>query len=168
MNAGAFGVSISDYLIELDVMDKFGIVHTLNRDAAGFVYRAAPGLIGKIVLNVKFLFEKGNPKNINSAIEDTIADRFRRNVMTLPSAGSVFKNPPGNFAAKLIESVNGKGLAVGGVEISQLHANFIINTRGGTSTDIIKLIKEIRNRVYEKHGIYLELELRILGFEESN
>ena len=100
-------------------------------------------------------------------VEETITERFKRNVMTLPSAGSVFKNPEGHHAARLIESVGGKGMSMGGVEISLHHANFIVNSRGGTAADITALIKNIRGLVRDRFGISLDLELRTIGFDDD-
>jgi UDP-N-acetylmuramate dehydrogenase len=167
MNCGAFGMSISDHLATVNVMNSDGCLQTLSRADIGFQYRSAPGLAGKIVLEATFVLPRGNRTEIIHIIEETITDRFRRNVMTLPSAGSVFKNPQGNFAAKLLESVGAKGLTEGGVEVSPHHANFIVNARGGSATDIVSLIRRLRGMVEEQHGIKLELEVRTLGFEDE-
>lgn len=165
MNGGAFRTSISDFLTSVDVMDLNGDVSTLSRDEIGFAYRSAPGLRDKIILSAVFNLDRDRPESIIKAVEETITDRYRRHVMTLPSAGSVFKNPSGMFAAKLIESAGGKGMRMGGVEISRNHANFIINNRGGTSSDIVALIGKVRELVEEQYNVSLYLELRTLGFE---
>lgn len=165
MNGGAFRTSISDFLTSVEVMDLNGKIAVLRREEVNFEYRSAPGLKDKIILGAIFELDSDRPETIMKAIEETITDRYRRNVMTLPSAGSVFKNPPGMFAAKLIESVGGKGIRMGGVEVSPNHANFIVNDRGGTSSDIVNLIRKVRGLVEEQYDVSLYLELKTLGFE---
>ncbi len=165
MNCGAFGVHISDHLVELEVMDFQGTVKNLLKSDIEFGYRSALGLAGQIVLRAVFQPGKDKPASIRKKIEETIAERHRRNVMSLPSAGSVFRNPSGHFAAQLLESVGAKGMRVGGAEVSSHHANFIINTRGGSAGDIVELIGRLRGIVHERYGIDLKLELRTVGFD---
>jgi len=165
MNAGAFGKSISDHLLEVTGSTPAGDVATLVKDQIGFGYRVAPGLKEVAVFTAQFAFPEGEPTEILRGVEETIAERHRRNVMTLPSAGSVFKNPPGGFAAKMVEAVGAKGMREGGVEVSGLHANFIVNTRGGSAADILNLIRRIRGLVRAKFGALLDLEVRTIGFE---
>ncbi len=164
MNAGAFGMSISDCLVEATVVDKNGVTTVIKKDDVGFGYRSAPGIAGKTVTETIFHLKKEHKSRIIRTVESTITDRFRRNVMTLPSAGSVFKNPIGGFSAKMVEAVGGKGLREGGVEVSQLHGNFIVNTGAGNASDIVKLINRIRSMVRERFDVSLELEVRTLGF----
>ncbi|MFC2150493.1 UDP-N-acetylmuramate dehydrogenase [Calditrichota bacterium] len=165
MNCGAFRGSISDHLLSVEVMNYEGEAYEMLPKEICFAYRQAPGLSDKIVLFAEFDLSLSNVKEVLAATEETITERFRRNVMTLPSAGSVFKNPEGNFSAKLIESVGGKGMSYGGAEVSQLHANFIVNARGGTAADIVTLIEMVRDKVYKEHEILLEMEVRRLGFD---
>lgn len=167
MNAGAFGSSISQQLIKAKVMDYKGNVFDLSPIQINFGYRSAPGFANLIILKGHFVLNSTSPRQAIEEVEATITERFRRNVMTLPSAGSVFKNPPGHFAAKLIESVGGKGMREGGVEISSLHSNFILNTRGGTAQDIVRLIQRIRQLVWKAYGVNLQLEIKTLGFKEA-
>jgi UDP-N-acetylmuramate dehydrogenase len=165
MNCGAFGTFISDHLKSLRVMDYSGEANDLARDVIEFGYRTAPGLAGRIVLGAEFELEYDKPRQTLRLIEETIAERYRRNVMTLPSAGSTFRNPTGHFAARLLESVGAKGMKVGGVEVSAQHANFIVNTSGGSAADIAALIRKLRELVYKNHQIELKLELRTIGFD---
>ena len=167
MNCGAFGATISDNLIDLFVMDMNGSVIRMSKDNVSFTYRRAPGLVGKTVLKAGFRMTFAAPEDVIRVVEETVTERFRRNVMSLPSAGSVFKNPPGHFAARLVEAAQGKGMSVGGVEVSELHANFIVNRRGGTASDIIELIRRLRRLVRQHYGIELELELRTIGFKDG-
>jgi len=167
MNAGAFGMAISDHLLEATVVDAAGEMITVPKQTIGFGYRSAPGFLGRTITGAKFILTKSSKRKVIREVENTITDRFRRNVMTLPSAGSVFKNPTGGFSAKMVEAVGGKGLKEGGVEVSQLHANFIINSGSGTAQDIVRLIKRIRSLVHAQFGVLLEMEVRTLGFSSD-
>ena len=167
MNCGAFGTFISDRLNSLQVMNYNGEVKELKKEQIEFGYRCAPGLIGEILLSADFILDSGKPEQSLRLVEETITERYRRNVMTLPSAGSTFRNPEGHFAAKLLESVGAKGMKVGGVEVSSQHANFIVNTGGGSAKDIVTLIKKVRELVYKNHQVDLKLELRTLGFDHE-
>jgi UDP-N-acetylmuramate dehydrogenase len=165
MNCGAFGTYISDHLKSLRVMNYSGELNDLAREAIEFGYRTAPGLAGRIVLGAEFELECDKPRQTLRLIGETIAERYRKNVMTLPSAGSTFRNPPGHFAARLLESVGARGMKVGGVEVCSTHTNFIVNTSGGSAADIAALIRKLRELVYKNHQIDLKLELRTLGFD---
>lgn len=168
MHCGAFRSTVSDCLVSVGVMEHDGTTRSLTKEEAEFGYRSSPGLDGKMILGAEFKLENANTFDVLKAVEETIAERHRRNVMTLPSAGSVFKNPEGHFAARMIESVDGKGMSVGGAEVSMLHANFIINKRGGTASDIVELIAAIREKVLVEYNIRLELEVKTLGFDEND
>jgi UDP-N-acetylmuramate dehydrogenase len=85
-----------------------------------------------------------------------------------PNAGSVFKNPQGNYAAKLIESAGLKGMRRGGAQISERHGNFIVNLGGARATDVLELIREVQSKVFEKFKVRLELEVRLIGFHEKD
>ncbi len=167
MNAGAFGMAISDRLIDVTVVGSDGVSVRLEKDQIGFGYRSAPAFVGKTITRANFLMLKRRKSQVIRAVEDTITDRFRRNVMTLPSAGSVFKNPVGGFSAKMVEAVGGKGMKEGGVEVSLLHANFIVNTGSGSSADVVRLIRRLRGLVHDQFGVLLEMEVRTLGFKGS-
>ena len=86
--------------------------------------------------------------------------------MILPSAGSVFRNPEGNYAAKLLEGISAKGMRVGGVEVSKAHANFIVNSNNGKASDIMELIQKLKDLVSNKYNVELKLELRTVGFDD--
>ncbi|MFH0765952.1 MAG: UDP-N-acetylmuramate dehydrogenase [Calditrichota bacterium] len=165
MNAGAFRTTVSDHLIDLEIMEKDGSLRRISRAEAGFAYRASPGLNDKIILSAQFELEKAPAMDVLREVEATIAERHKRGIMTMPSAGSVFKNPTGHFAARLLEAVGAKGMREGGVEVSSSHANFIVNIRGGTAADIIRLIDRLRELVRFQFNVELELELKTLGFD---
>jgi len=165
MNCGAFRTYISDTLIELEVMEMDGKTAKKASEEIDFGYRVAPMLSGKIVLQALFRLESEKPETVEGLITETISERFRRNVMTLPSAGSVFRNPEGKFAAQLLDEVGAKGLQTGGAKVSEGHANIIVNSGSGTAGDVVDLIKKLRGMVYKRHNIELKLELRTIGFD---
>lgn len=164
MNAGAFGMAISDCLTSLMVLDDDGKKLTLKKEEIEFAYRSAPGLEARTVVSAEFYLRKDRASRVERIVAETLEDRVRRNTMLLPSAGSVFKNPANGFAAKMIEAVGGKGMGEGGVEVSRKHANFIINRDSGNASDIVRLIRRIRAMVADKFGVELKLEVRTLGF----
>ena len=167
MNCGAFGRFISDYLTDLKIMELDGEVKTVAGSKIEFGYRTAPGLKDRIVLEAAFDLQREKAEIVNRVIAETIAERERRNIMTLPSAGSVFRNPEGYYAARLLDSVGARGMRSGGVEVSSLHANFIVNSGNGTAADIMNLIRMLKEKVYTKYNIELKLELRTIGFENG-
>ena len=167
MNCGAFGRFISDHLAEVEIMKLDGEVKTVAGSKIEFGYRTAPGLKDWIVLEASFDLHREKPEHVKRVIDETVAERERRNIMTLPSAGSVFRNPEGYFAARLLDSVGAKGMRSGGVEVSSLHANFIVNNGNGTAADIMNLIRTLKEKVYRKYNLELKLELRTIGFENG-
>jgi len=110
-----------------------------------------------------FMFPKGDGSQAREEIKRLLEKRIASQPLNLPNAGSVFRNPPGDFAARLIESCGLKGARVGGAQVSEKHANFIVNTGTATATDIESLIEDVRMRVAEKNGVELIREVRILG-----
>jgi UDP-N-acetylmuramate dehydrogenase len=116
---------------------------------------------GWLILRAHFKLEKGNPNLIRDGIEKIYKERKRKFPLDFPNAGSVFKRPPGDYAGRLIEEAGCKGMSVGGASVSKRHANFIINSWNASADDILELISKIRRRVYDRSGIYLELEQKI-------
>lgn len=163
MNAGAYGGEMSQITESVKVMDKQGEVHKLTQNQLNFGYRqslfqTAPYLI----LEVKMKLNKGNYDQIKATMKDMNEKRIQKQPLNFPSAGSVFKRPEGHYAGKLVEDAGLKGLSVGGARVSPLHAGFIINDGNATAQDIIDLIAIIKNTVYEKYGVILEQEVKIL------
>lgn len=117
---------------------------------------------GYVCLEANIVLKKGNKEEIINIIEDRKKRRIMSQPLEFPSAGSVFRNPVDNFAGKLIEDIGYKGKIIGGAQVSEKHANFIINTGGCTGKDIIKLITEIKEKVKEKYNIELILEQEIV------
>lgn len=163
MNAGAYGGQLSDVLVSAEVILN-GERKTLTLNEMEMGYRSTlPLREGGVVLSAEFELHPDAPEKILSRMRELNARRREKQPLNLPSAGSIFKRPEGNYAGSLIEQCGLKGLTVGGAQVSPKHAGFIVNVGGATADDIEALIEQIRRTVYEKTGILLEPEARILG-----
>ncbi|MFV0274980.1 MAG: UDP-N-acetylmuramate dehydrogenase [Bacilli bacterium] len=160
MNAGAYNISISDHLIEANILDNNFNIITLKNDELKFDYRYSMLKENKylIVLGGKFRLKSGDKDEILDLIYDRKRRRLESQPLEYPNAGSVFRNPDNNFAGKLIEDLNLKGFSIGGAKISEKHANFIINDGEATSKDIKKLAEYIKKLVKENYDIELHME----------
>lgn len=165
-NAGSFGVSIMDYLVDVTIMDSNGVIKTLNKENIKYDYRYTE-FKGKkdIIVSATFKGIKGNVAEAKEQIKINLEKRKNTQPLEYKNAGSVFKNPPEYSAGYLIEHVGLKDFAVGGAKVSEKHANFIINFHNATSRDIIKLIGIIQDKVFEKFYIELKLEQVIVKWE---
>lgn len=165
MNAGAYGGEIKDIIKSARVMDFDGNVKELSRDELELGYRTS--IIAKknyIVISAVFGLKKGDREKIKSTIKELALKRREKQPLEYPSAGSTFKRPEGYFAAKLIEDAGLKGLSVGGAQVSEKHAGFVINKKDAKAMDVIRLTDEIKEKVYDKFGVKLELEIKKIGF----
>lgn len=164
MNAGAYGGEIKDVLEEAEVLELDGTPCRLHAEALELGYRSSniTGL-GRIVLRARFRLTKGDPEEIGARMRELNERRKENQPLEFPSAGSTFKRPEGYFAGKLIEDAGLKGFSIGGAQVSEKHAGFIINRGNATSEDIRKLISEVQRRVKENSGVTLEPEVRFLG-----
>lgn len=164
MNAGAYGGEIKDIIVHSTVLTKQGEKLVLTKDELELGYRKSIiAQEGYIVLSSLFQLEKGNKEEIDAIIADLTYKRESKQPLEYPSAGSVFKRPPGYFAGKLIQDSGLQGKGVGGAEVSTKHAGFIINKGNATATDYIETIKMVQRVVKEKFDVDLELEVKIVG-----
>lgn len=164
MNAGAYGGEIKDGIVSATVMDNDGNVVTIGKDNLDLSYRHSIVMEKKyIVLEATFRFAKGNEKAIRDKMLDLNMRRKEKQPLEYPSAGSTFKRPEGYFAGKLIMDSGLAGYAVGGACVSTKHCGFVINKNNATANDIRKLMNNIDSIVYEKYGVHLEPEVRMLG-----
>ncbi len=162
MNAGAYGGEIKDVVTEVRWYDPetdcFGV---FDREACVFGYReSAFQSSRKIVISATLHLTPGDPETIRMEMNDYMARRKEKQPLEYPSAGSAFKRYPGYFTARLIDEAGLKGLTVGGAQVSEKHAGFIINCGGATSADVRSLIERVRNTIYEKHGFFIEPEIQ--------
>jgi UDP-N-acetylmuramate dehydrogenase len=162
MNAGAFGGETWEKVIEVDVVDRRGNVRTRGRDGYQVGYRQVRGPLEEWFLAARFKFDEHYTAAADR-IRTLVSERKASQPLGLPSCGSVFKNPPGDHAARLIEAAGLKGARIGGAEVSPKHANFIINTGGATAADIEALIGHVRDTVLARHGVQLDTEVQFLG-----
>jgi UDP-N-acetylmuramate dehydrogenase len=165
MNAGAYGGEISDHLIEVEVI-RNGIVDKLKKAEGHFTYRHSD-LSSDVVLSASFQLPNGDKVQLASKRHELILRRNETQPLDFPNLGSMFKNPPNTFAAKLIEQAELKGKRIGDAQVSEKHANFIINLGDAKATDIMRLIDLVKRTVYQNSGVMLELEVKLLGFNNS-
>jgi UDP-N-acetylmuramate dehydrogenase len=165
MNAGVPSREIRDVLHEVEVMSPTGSrIRHLQSRSLHFEYRALRGLApGSLILSALLEVTIARPGPVRAEVDRLLAQRGDAQPLNLPSCGSVFKNPPRDFAGRLIESVGLKGHRIGGAQISPMHANFITNLGGATAGDVLALIEEAQKRVEDTTGIRLVPEVRIVG-----
>lgn len=164
MNSGAYGVEIGDNVIYVDGINLDGSEFRLSKDECGFRYRHADGLNGKIVTGALFRLDPGSYDTFLESQAWAVAnDRARKQPLHLPSCGSVFKNPPGQFSGEIIEKAGLKGYTIGEAQISEKHANFFLNLKKAKSNDLYKLIRHAQKVVKAKLGIELEPEVILIG-----
>ena len=164
MNAGDREWEIRDVLLAAAVLGRDGVVRSRAAADLGLRYRgSALHEDGGVVLAAEFGLRKGDTETIVGEMNRRLEERRRRQPLDEPNCGSVFRNPHGDFAGRLIEEAGCKGLGRGGVRVSELHANFMVNIGGGRAADVLALIGEVRRRVSAKFGVELELELRVLN-----
>ena len=162
MNAGAGGQTISDSLSSLVTL-KDGIVTSAEKGRLEYGYRYLRLAPGEIIIAASFKLEKGRREGIASRMEELLAHRRTVQQAGYPNAGSFFKNPSAGPAWRLIEAAGLRGCQVGGAQVSEVHANFLVNRGGATAGDFLALADRIRARVREESGIELEEEVRIVG-----
>ena len=163
MNAGAYGGQLSDVLIDAEVLLD-GEIRTLTVDELQMGYRTTlPLRKGGVVLSARFNLTPDDPEAILTRMKELNARRRDKQPLNFPSAGSVFKRPEGYFAGALIEQAGLKGRSVGGAQVSEKHAGFIVNTGGATAKDVTDLIELVQREVMARSGVQLETEVRILG-----
>lgn len=166
MNAGAYNQEIKDTSIKAALMDKNGSVVIKTNEEIDYSYRLSSGTNGYIVLWAEFLYGRKESEELLNIRKEILAKRKEKQPLHKPSCGSVFKRPKGNYAGTLIEKCGLKGCRIGGAEVSSKHANFILNEDNASSSDIYNLILHIQKTVYDKTGIQLEPEVRMIGFNK--
>lgn len=166
MNAGAHGSSISEVVDKVVLVDREGNEHRRGVDRLGYGYRTS-SLQGSsyTVVEACFRGSRRDPDDIKEQMSVYLARRRDSQPLDLPNAGSVFKNPPGDSAGRLIEAAGCKGLRIGDAQVSLKHANFIVNLGVATARDVLRLIEEVRERVLCRYGVKLLPEVQILGVD---
>ena len=163
MNAGCFGKETKNILKKIEIIDIKGKIKELDKEKLKLQYRTSNLKDSDIITCAKFKLSYGKIDLINEKINLIKIQREKTQPLKEKTSGSTFKNPPNNFAAKLIEDAGCKGLEVGDAKVSLKHANFLINKGKATSTDIEELGKQIRDKVFRKFDILLDWEIKIIG-----
>jgi len=163
MNAGAYGSSIGELVLQVETMDYSGNLKVRTRKELDFSYRWSTFQQEKIIiLGGLFQLSPGNGAELKELVRKNQRERRSKQPL-LPSAGSIFRNPPGMAAGKIIENMGVKGLMAGGAMVSPEHANFIVNVKNATASDVLSLIEVIQKKVRSELKIDLELEIKIVG-----
>ena len=164
MNAGAYGGEMKDVLETVTVLTRDGDVKTLTKDELELGYRTS--VIAKkdyIVLSAVIRLENGKKEEIKAVMDDLKEKRITKQPLEYPSAGSTFKRPEGYFAGKLIQDAGLRGFPVGGAQVSEKHCGFVVNKDQATAADVMNLMNQVSDKVYEMSGVRLEPEVKRLG-----
>ncbi len=162
MNAGAYGGEICQVCTAVEVMDFDGNIRRLSAEEMDFSYRLSVlEVTGDVVISADFCLTEKPVDQIKTCMRELMAKRSASQPLDLPSAGSAYKRPVGGYAAALIDQAGLKGYTVGGAAISTKHAGFAVNMGNATADDVLKLLEQVSQIVYEKSGIRLEPEVRI-------
>lgn len=164
MNAGAYEGETSTYVTEVTTIIDNEIKH-LSKEECGFRYRNS-NLKGSVILEASFVLPEGSKEEVSKRRKELLLKRNDSQPVEIPNAGCIFKNPEGHKAAILIEQCGLKNSSFGGAVVSPKHANFIVNSGNATANDVIELVKVIRKTVKDKTGVELEMEVKLIGFEE--
>lgn len=166
MNAGAYGKEMKDIVVSTKCIDLKGNIIELTNEEQEFCYRSSvfnkkKYIIVEAILKLKY----GDKEEIKQKVEKYLSQRKEKQPIDKPSAGSSFKRYEGQVTAKLIEECGLKGYSIGGAKVSEKHAGFIVNYNNATAKDILDLVKYVKEKVYEKYGIKIQEEIRIIGEE---
>lgn len=166
MNAGAYGGEMKDRLLWVEYLAPTGEIVRLEQEQLSLSYRHSrfmeEGMEGSCIVRAAFGLQRGEKAAIQSEMDRILNQRRQKQPLEYPSAGSTFKRPQGAFAAQLIDKCGLKGFTVGGAQVSEKHAGFVINTGKATCADVLELTRQVRECVQEKTGYLLELEVRQL------
>ena len=164
MNAGAYDGEMKDILVSCEYLTSDGELHTMLADEMDLSYRhSAFSENGYVIVSATVRLKAGDKGEIRDKMDDFMHRRKSKQPLEFPSAGSTFKRPVGGFAAALIDECGLKGYSVGGAEVSEKHAGFVINKGGATCFDVMRLVEHIKKEVFLKKSINLECEIRVIG-----
>jgi len=167
INAGAFAQETFDRLVYFTAVDRAGRLLRRSQAEVKYGYRKVEGIEGLVFLGAQWELPPGDQGRLRDIRAATLRARADKQPLDCPSAGSVFKRPPGDYASRLIDSCGLKGLTVGRAQVSPKHAGFIVNLGGATARDVMELIGRVRETVRSRTGVTLELEQVPLGFHKE-
>ena len=161
MNAGAYGGEMAQVVRSVTCLSAEGEIETVTE--FDFGYRHSAFSDGKrLILSATLELQPGDRSAITARMDELAAQRQSKQPLEFPSAGSMFKRPVGYFAGALVEQAGLKGFTVGGAQVSEKHAGFVINTGGATCSDVLELVRQVQLRVMDQFGVELEMEVRVL------
>ena len=164
MNAGAYGSEMKDIVEKVTYLDFDGNIHTISNAECEFSYRHSRFFNEKaIILETTLKLEKGNKEEIQEKVTQLAKQRKEKQPLEYPNAGSTFKRGEGYITAKLIDDCGLKGFSIGGAQVSEKHAGFIVNKNNATASDILELIEYVQKKVKEKTGEDIKLEIEVIG-----
>lgn len=164
MNAGAYGGEFSQVVSKVTALNEFGEIRVMDKSEIEFGYRSSSfQKNGYIVLEVELALNRKEPQLVKERMRKLSLQRKSKQPLEFPSAGSVFKRPPGRFVGPMIDELGLKGYRVGDAEISSKHAGFIINRGQATAQDVLMLVSFIKQRVKDEYGVDLETEFLVIG-----
>ncbi|HDH34872.1 MAG TPA: UDP-N-acetylmuramate dehydrogenase [Nitrospirae bacterium] len=163
MNAGSFATEIKDVITSIAVMNAQGEIFVLGRDELNFSYRNLELPEGMLILSANIVLKKDVPSDVSARTREFMNIKKATQPLGVHSAGCVFKNPEADAAGKLIDAAGCKGMRVGGIEVSQMHANYFINKNGGTCAEFLQLMEIVKKKIMQRSGIELETEIKIIG-----
>ena len=163
MNAGAFGQEIEQTTVKVKGFELDGTPFAAGREKINFSYRRVPELERVVITSGQFRFKKTAAAILRKRMDDILALRAQKQPLDYPSCGSVFKRPPGYYAGALIEEAGLKGERIGDAMVSPKHAGFVLNTGNAKAVDVFSLIRRIEERVWDRFGVKLEREVKLIG-----
>ncbi|MEW6060113.1 MAG: UDP-N-acetylmuramate dehydrogenase [Actinomycetota bacterium] len=164
MNAGAHGRELADVIESVDVFELGGgAARRIQADGVGFRYRGTDLPRDGLVTGARMLLASSDRAEIRARMDEARESRRRTQPLAEPNCGSVFKNPPGDHAARLIDEAGGRGLTVGRASVSLKHANFIVASEGARATDVLELVRKVQALVWARFGVELEPEVHLVG-----
>ncbi len=164
MNAGAYGGEMQDIIVAVEAMDHLGAMRTFSRQELNFAYRYSTFQENRYtVLAARMQLRSDIKEEIYARMQQHAHSRREKQPLEYPSAGSTFKRPPGYFVGPLVEKLNLKGYQIGGAEVSEKHAGFIVNRGGASAADVLQLINKIQLEARNQFGVELHPEIRIVG-----
>ncbi len=163
MNAGAFGGEMKDVVEGVEVLGRKGKKGFIPAAELGFSYRKAEVPKGSVIVRAHMIFKKSSSEAVRERVKEIVEKRKTAARIAYPNAGSVFKNPEGLAAGRLIEEAGLKGAVSGEAQVSDVHANYIVNTGAARAKDVLALMALIRDKVYGLKGVVLEPEIKVIG-----
>ena len=168
MNAGAYGSEFEKVVDEVDAMSAQGEPVRLSREQMTFSYRDSHLPAGTVVTQVRMRLAKAEAAHVDSKLRELVGRRKSSQPAGLPNSGSMFRNPPGDYAGRLIEAAGLKGKRIGQAQIAERHANFIVNLGGAKAVEVCRLMELAKNEVSRQFGVELVAEVKLLGEWDAN